>query len=473
LLKLLDNESVAIITSFFNKIYSSGKLPDNWLESIFITIPKKKNARQCSDYRLISLMSHTLKIFMKILHCRIYKLCEGITGDEQFGFRNGMGTREALFCMPILLQKSIEFRKNIYVCFIDLEKACDRVPHTLLFQCLDSVGLDTYDIRLLKNLYYNQTACVKVDQEVSAKVSIKRGVRQGCVMSPMLFNAYTEPVFEIALNNRREGVKIGGEIINNIRYADDTAIMAESLEDLQTLLNAVNNECTEKGLTINAKKTKWMVVGKINIEDSVLRLDNKILERVEHFRYLGSWIDCRVESDEEISTRIELARKNFINWRSVLCSRSLSLTTRLRVLKCYVWSTLFYGCETWTTKIKNLNKLEAFELWCYRRMLRIPWTAHISNERVLETVHKERELINIIKMRKVQYFGHIMRGPKYRLLRLIIQGKIEGKRWVGRKQLSWLRNIRQWTGRTVEELFHLAADRESFHQLVNMTIANA
>lgn len=473
LMKLLDDESVGIITSLFNKIYSTGEIPDDWLESLFVTIPKKSNPKECGDYRLISLMSHTLKIFLKILHHRIYRLCEDRISDEQFGFRGGMGTREALFCMRTLLQKSVEFRKNIYVCFIDFEKAFDNVPHTQLFQCLDSIGLDSYDVRLLKNLYYNQTARVKVEQEVSEKVPIKRGVRQGCVMSPMLFNVYSEAVFEGALKYRHEGVKIGGEVINNIRYADDTAIMAESLEDLQTLLNAVNNACKEKGLSVNTKKTKWMVVGKINIENPKLKLGGKTLDRVQHFRYLGSWINCRVESDEEISTRIELARKTFTSWSSVLCNRNLSINIRLRVLKCYVWSVLLYGCETWTLKVKHLNKLEAFELWCYRRMLKIPWTAHVTNESVLKSLHKERELTNIIKSRKVEYFGHIMRGHKYHMLRLIMQGKIEGKRWIGRKQLSWLRNIRHWTGRTVEELFHVATDREAFQQIVNSMITNA
>uniref|UniRef100_A0A6P7GMK0 Uncharacterized protein LOC114338626 n=1 Tax=Diabrotica virgifera virgifera TaxID=50390 RepID=A0A6P7GMK0_DIAVI len=102
-------------------------------------------------------------------------------------------------------------------------------------------------VLLLKNLYYNHTACMKADQEVSAKVSVRIGTRQRCVVSPMLLNAYTEPVFEIVFNNCCKGVKIGDEIINNISYGDDTTIMAQSLEDLQTLLNAVIKNALKKG----------------------------------------------------------------------------------------------------------------------------------------------------------------------------------------------------------------------------------
>ena len=111
-------------------------------------------------------------------------------------------------------------------------------------------------------------------------------------------------------------------------------------------------------------------------------------------------------------------------------------------------------------------------MWGYRRILKISWTEHISNEEVLGQLNKDRELLTTIKARKVSYFGHIMRGTKYYIPRLIIQGKVEGRRWVGRKKLSWLRNIRNWTGLGVERLFHAAEDRELFNEIV-MEIANA
>lgn len=140
---------------------------------------------------------------------------------------------------------------------------------------------------------------------------------------------------------------------------------------------------------------------------------------------------------------------------------------RLRVLKCYVWSTLLYACETWTLKVAMMNRLEGFEMWCYRRMLRIPWTDRVENERVLERLQTERTLLSTIKRRKLEYFGHMIRGPKYRPLQIIMQGKVEGKRPIGRKNLSWLRNIRTWCGLNVEELFRIATNREDFRMLVD------
>ena len=129
--------------------------------------------------------------------------------------------------------------------------------------------------------------------------------------------------------------------------------------------------------------------------------------------------------------------------RSTLCDDNLNLKLRQRMVKCYVWSVLLYGVESWTLKVSTMNRLEAFEMWVHRRMLHIQWTDMISNATVLQRAGVHRELLTIIKVRKVSYLGHVLRGERYELLHLIIKGKIEGRRGVGRRQISWLRNIRE------------------------------
>ena len=123
--------------------------------------------------------------------------------------------------------------------------------------------------------------------------------------------------------------------------------------------------------------------------------------------------------------------------------------------------------EGWTLKTSSINKLEAFEMWLYRRTLKISWTEKVTNEEVLRRVNKERELFHVVKKRKTAYLGHIMRNEKYRFLQLMIKGKIEGKRGIGRKKMSWLRNIRQWTGlRDIQTLIHTAQDREAIDHVI-------
>lgn len=466
LLKALDTDIVGKFTKLLNQIYRQSQIPSDWLKSTFIPLPKKNNPKTCNDFRLISLMNHSLKILLKIIQNRIYKKCEEQLDETQFGFRGGMGTREALFALTVLFQKCREYNKTVYACFIDFQKAFDRVQHMQLIEELGNINLDKKDITLIKNLYWNQTATVKINNTETNDIPIVRGVRQGCVLSPTLFNVYSQVIFRRALWERKEGVRIGGEVVNTIRYADDTVILAESLEDLQTLVDSVNNECQRMGININTDKTKLMIITKTPTNNDRLTINDHVMERVERFRYLGSLITSDLDQDQEIRIRIEMGRAAFLKFRSAFCNRNLHLPLRLRFLECYVWSQLLYGVETWTLKAQIIRKLEAFELWMYRRMLKVPWTARITNEEILRRVGRERKLLKTIKIRKTSYLGHVLRHNKYSILQVIMQGRVDGRKGIGRKRKSWLRNIREWTGMGVEELFYAAKDRDAFKTVV-------
>jgi len=200
---------------------------------------------------------------------------------------------------------------------------------------------------------------------------------------------------------------------------------------------------------------------------STLKIEDQVIERVRSFKYLGYWLNETWDSDQELRCRIEIARKFFTKYKTILCNQNISIKLRLRFAKCYVWSVLLYGLESWTLKTSHMNKIEAFEMWIYRRIQKISWVDHISNSEVLRRMGTERALLQLAKRRKTAYFGHLMRNNKYELLQLIVQGKIEGKRGVGRKQLSWARNIRNWTNiSSIGELIHLASNKEQFSNIV-------
>lgn len=469
IIKMISEDNLHLYETLFNTIYDSGSIPTDWLRSTFIPIPKTHNARECDQHRLISLMSHTLKIYLKIIHKRIYKKCEANISDAQFGFRAGLGTREALFAIQALIQNCRDVRKDIFMCFVEYEKAFDRVQHEKLINILRRTDVDEKDIRCIGKLYWHQSAHIKTTDFTTEDILIQRGVRQGCVLSPLLFNMYSESIFDEALGNEPLGIKVNGVCISNIRYADDTILLGNSVEELQQILDKINNISKEHGLAINAKKTKFMIVSRDNApyDDARLRVDNKNLERVSKYKYLGSWLHQDWNPDREIRCRIEMARSAFYKYKNILTCRDLNIELRMRYAKCYVWSVLLYGMEAWTMKATTLNKLESFEMWTYRRLLKIPWTDRVTNEEVLRQMRKERELLTIVKKRKVGYFGHIMRNSQYKLLQLIIEGKIEGRRGIGRKQMAWLRNIREWTGlRSIGELIHTASDREMYKHVI-------
>ena len=167
------------------------------------------------------------------------------------------GTRNAIFVLRVITERAVEMQKDIYMCFIDYAKAFDKVRHQELFEDLDKLDLYRKDVCLLASLYWNQTACIQRDGEYSEYIKIRMGVRQGCVCLWDLFNYYIKMILlELEVE---KGMKVGGQNITNIRYADDTVLLAESVKDLKKLLDVVVRESELKGLSINCKKTECML----------------------------------------------------------------------------------------------------------------------------------------------------------------------------------------------------------------------
>uniref|UniRef100_A0A914WK67 Reverse transcriptase domain-containing protein n=1 Tax=Plectus sambesii TaxID=2011161 RepID=A0A914WK67_9BILA len=466
LLKQLDIDNIRQLTNWYNQVYNSNNIPSDWLQSIFVAIPKKATSRKCKDYRLLSLMSHVLKVFLKVIQQRICCTCKNALKNTQFGFCKGLGTREAIFGLQILLQRCYEHQEEVYICFIDYEKAFDSVDHNRLATQLKQLGLDKNDINFIIALYWNQTAQLWYNNELTDPIPIQKGVRQGCPLSPILFNIYSEQIFDQTLADKNIGIKVNGQYINNIRYANDTALVADSEQDLQQILDEVAAEGQIWGLRINKKKTKVMKVSRTP-SNTTIKLGNEKLEQVHRYKYLGGLIDDQLNHEVEIKSRIEQARQAITKWKTLLADRNLNTRLKLRTLKCYIWSILLYGVETWTLTTVTTKRLVAFEMWLYQRMLKIPWTAKITNAQVLQDMGTDRQLLKTIISRKCNYLGHIARNDhKYQLLQQILQGKIEGKKLPGRPKTTWLSNIKTWLQLTTAQTLHAVLDRDQYHREV-------
>ena len=466
-LKALNNESIRILTKLCNQIYRSGMFPEDLKRSVFVTIPKKPKATDCSDFRTISLMSHATKMIMTILLRRIQSKVAAEVSEEQFGFKQNSGTREAIFTMRNITETYINEQKDIYACFIDYAKAFDRVQHAKIIECLKNINVDYRDIRLITNLYWEQKANVRVEQDMSDEVNIKRGVRQGCVLSPTLFNLYTETIFRYISNMK--GVTVGGRNINNLRYADDTVLLAENEADLQNLLNVVREKSTEYGLNMNVKKTKVMVISKKDtIPRAHILLNGQCLDQVNQFTYLGQLITNDGYCDTEIRRRIGIARACFNKMKNVLVSGKINLALRLRLLQCYVWSTLLYGAETWTLRKKNIKQLEAFEMWAYRRIGKISWIEKRKNEEVLEMLCIKRSIMENIKKQRLLYLGHVKRHNS--IMKQTLEGISYGSRARGRPRRTWMDNALQWTGLQLSSINSKCRDRKEWRSIaVNLS----
>ena len=206
------------------------------------------------------------------------------------------------------------------------------------------------------------------------------------------------------LDETQAGIKIAGRNINNLRYADDTTLMAES-KDLKSLLMKVKEESEKVGLKLNIQKITIMVSGAITswqiYGETVETVADFILER-------GSKITADGVCSHEIKRCLFLGRKVMTNLDSMLKSRDVVLPTKVRLVKAMVFPVVMYGCESWTVKKAKCRRIDAFELWCWRRLLRVPWTAKRSNQSILKEISPGCSLEGLMLKLKLQYFGHLM-----------------------------------------------------------------
>lgn len=465
MLEALGEFGVDVLTSLANKIYDREEIVDQMTKSTFITIPKVPGTSECSKFRTISIMNQICKIVLRVVLARIRGKIRGEVAEEQYGFVAGKGTRNAIFVLRNLVERAIEKKKDVFACFIDYEKAFDKIKHEELINILSISGIDKKDINIIKKLYWNQKAVIKVGTDETDSIKIKRGVRQGCVMSPDLFSIYSEIIMREI--DKCEGISIGGRNITNIRYADDTVLLADSEERLQYLLNILVPASREKGLLINIKKTETMVFSKKAERPRInIRINGDVIKQVDSFNYLGSTLSADGRSEKEIKRRIAIAKTSFWNMKNILTNRKLSIPTRKRAIKCYVWSTLLYGGETWTISRSMEKRLEAMEMWLWRRMLKVSWTERKTNVEILRMAGEQRRLMSEIRGRQLQFVGHVMRRDE--LENTVLTGMVEGTRDRGRqreKYLDWMRKHLQ-AGMNIAQVLQRTRDREMWRVMV-------
>uniref|UniRef100_A0AC11CTS7 Uncharacterized protein n=4 Tax=Ovis aries TaxID=9940 RepID=A0AC11CTS7_SHEEP len=209
------------------------------------------------------------------------------------------------------------------------------------------MGIPDHFTCFVRNLYAGQEATVRTGHGATDWFQIRKGIRQGCMLSPCLFNSYAEYIMRnTGLEEAQAGIKIAGRNINNLRYADDTTLMAESEEELKSRLMKVKEESEKAGLKLNIQKTKIMASSPITSWE----IDGETMETVTDLIFLGSKITADGDCSHEIKRCLLLGRKAMTNLDSILKSRDITLPTKVCVVKAMVFPVVMYGCESWTIK---------------------------------------------------------------------------------------------------------------------------
>ena len=227
----------------------------------------------------------------------------------------------------------------------------------------------------------------------------------------------------VGLDEAQTGIKISGRNINNLSYADDTTLMAESKEELNSLLMKVKEESENVGLKLNIQKTKIMASGPI----TSWQIDGETMKTVTDFIFLGSKTTADGDCSHEIKRFLLLGRKVMTNIDSILKSRDITSATKAPLVKVMGFPVVMYGCESWTLKKAECLRIDAFELWCWRKLLRIPWTARRANQSILKEISPEYSLEGLMLKLKLQYFGCLMQRTDS-FEKTLMSGKIDGRR---------------------------------------------
>ena len=271
-----------MLHSISNQIWKAQQWPQDWKRSVFIPIPKKGNAKECSNYHTIALISHASKAMLKILQARLQQYVNRELSDVQAEFRRDRGTRDQIANIWWIIKKAREFQKNIYFCFIDYAKTFDRMDHNKLWEILQDMGIPDHLTCLLRNLFAGKEATVRTGHGTTDWFQIGKGIHQGYILSPCLFNLCAKHIMQNpGLDEAQAGIKTARRNINNLRYADDTTLMAESEEELKlkSLLMKVKEESEKVGLKLNIQKTKIMASGPITSWE----IDGETVETVSDF----------------------------------------------------------------------------------------------------------------------------------------------------------------------------------------------
>ena len=482
---------INVMMQLCQRVLDGNGMPDEWALSVVVPIFKGKgDAMSCGAYRGVKLLEHAMKIVERVLENRIRKIVK--VDEMQFGFMPGKGTIDAVFILRRLQEEYRAKEKKLYMCFVDLEKAFDRVPRKVMEWAMRKRGIPEALVRAVMSLYEGAKTRVRVGSELSEEFAVKVGVHQGSVLSPLIFAI----VIDVVTESARQG------LMNEMLYADDLVLMSETMEGLRDRFWRWKEAFESKGLKVNLGKTKVMVSG-MERELLVSKIDpcgmcgkrvgaNSVLcvrcgkwihgrctkmkrvtprlgrdfvcrkcergvggmveqveklceevETVKEFSYLGDRVDVSGGCEAAVTARARFGWVKFRECGELLHGKRFSLKMKGLVYRSCVRSAMLYGSETWCLSENEMGILRRAERAMVRVMCGVKLMDRKKTEDLMQMLGLEETIDQLAKANSVRWYGHVLRMDDDHVLRRALDFEVGGSRRRGRPKKTWRKQVEE------------------------------
>jgi len=421
----------AELIKLFRKIIDQRKIPTAWKTSITIPIFKRGDKKCPENYRGITLLSAVFKLFTKVILNKIQPLL--LTCEEQHGFRSNRSTTDALFIVRQIAEKSIEFAKPAYMCFVDLKQAFDKVRLGDVITILQEKGVSKPYLHLIKDINWETKTRIRVNEELTDEIQTPTGIRQGDSLSPALFNVIMDKIIEAV--KRKPGYQLGSLNIQIVCYADDAVLIADSEDKLQELLNQFCDAAKTYNMAVSTSKTKTLTIAKEPVQCKLVTNDT-LLEQVTSFKYLGGIISSDRNTYMEVRHQTNNAARisgllRDITWRN----RHMTTESKIKIYKAVIRPIMTYGAESRADTAKTKQLLKTTEMNTLRAILGKTRLDRMKNIDILERCNIQT-VTKFVKNRRKAWNEHVDRAEQ-RLIKLVRDAKPNSKRPPGRPPKRW------------------------------------
>ncbi|KAK3520223.1 hypothetical protein QTP70_019366, partial [Hemibagrus guttatus] len=454
--KCLGEAAVEFLANLFNRVLESERMPEEWRRSVLVPIFKNKgDVQSCSNYRGIKLMSHTMKVWERVVEARLRKVVE--ICEQQYGFMPRKSTTDAIFALRILMEKYRDGQKELHCVFVDLEKAYDRVPREELWYCMRKSGVAEKYVRVVQDMYERSRTVVRCAVGQTEEFNVEVGLHQGSALSPFLFAMVMDQLSE----------EVRQESPWTMMFADDIVICSESREQVEENLERWRFALERRGMKVSRSKTEYMCVNEREGSGTV-RLQGEEVKKVQEFKYLGSTVQSNGECGKEVKKRVQAGWNGWRKVSGVLCDQKISARIKGKVYRTVVRPAMLYGLETVSLRKRQESELEVAELKMLRFSLGVTRLDRIRNEYIRGTAHVGR-LGDKVREARLRWFGHVQRRDSEYIGRRMLDMGLPGRRQRGRPKRRYMDVINEdmkLVGARVED----AEDRDRWREMIRCVL---